>query len=271
MRRAVVEPGLPRHVAGEEPLWVVPQKRRGVLAVERPGRLAPRGLERAARHDLDVEPVGPGRRVQVRHVVDVGLADLTGGWAPRASGVAGWVPTPRRRAELAEKLADHAVDRRRIDQRAVRRDLDHRVGAGRARCGEVAIEAVGRVAAHAGDPRSARDADDRVVDRQLGRRDHDLARGPRGAHPLDHALEQRRPGDRHQDLARQPRRAGASLDDDRDLHAAPTRVGAVVGSGDAALGAVRGRPITSRQTSAMWCAARPCWTGSIARWASRSR
>jgi hypothetical protein len=58
------------HVDAPEPFRVLANVERDVLALRLPARLAIRVRERLRRQDLGVEPVGEGRRIDVRGVVE---------------------------------------------------------------------------------------------------------------------------------------------------------------------------------------------------------
>ena len=106
----------------------------------------------------------------------------------------------------------------RIDERAVRRDLDHDVGAAASRAAPVvAIEQVGRVAAErSGTPSCggrARRSGRRPA--SVGGRDDELERRRAPSDALEHAARAAvAPASGQQHLAGQARRAGARLDDD---------------------------------------------------------
>ncbi len=184
---------------GREAGAVVADERRHVLAIARPRRLLGGGRERRGRHHLAVETVRPGRRIDVRRIVDAG------------------------HGAQAHGLPDH----RRIEQRTIGRDADDDIGAGRRHRAGVAIEHVVLGAAMHRHAVLRAPVRDRIVGRRRRGRDPDLVDADRGTRSPHHPGQCRPAAEVRQHLAGQPRRAHAGLDDRYSLHAMASQVSAV--------------------------------------------
>src|SRR5262249_45879842 len=176
------------------------------------------------------------------------------------------------RMQIADKVilvyvrqceAEHAVDHGRIDERTVRRNLDHQVGLHRARRCQVPIQQVGRMPAEALNPDASAEIADTIIARLDGGSDHQLKRHGCRSHALEHAPEQGLIGYRQEHFAREPGRTRPRLYHHHRLHDAALR--------GAELRAEPGDASTSRQTAAMFRAAQPFWSGSRRRRVARSR
>ena len=171
----------------------VPDERGGVFPLVLLLRLAVGQLQGVPAHHLHVVAVGPGRGVEVAHVVEAGVL---------------------------EPGADDLVHHRGVDQRAVGGNLRHRIAVHRARRGDVTVEQVGGMPADHRHLRLRRQLGDGVVTGVGGGGHHDRRGGAGRLQPLQHPDQQRLAGQGHQDLARQPGGTGAGLDDDEDFQGA---------------------------------------------------
>ena len=143
------------------------------------------------------------------------------------------------------------------------------------RCDAVPVEEIGRVSAHAGEPRRAGEIPDGLVLAGRGRRDDQVIRTRGGGDPLDHAEEERPAGEREERLPGKPARPRTGLDHHHGAHdQRTTAAGAKRESTEGRMRGARARagmPRTSRQTPAMFSAAQWFCSGSRRRSSSRSK
>jgi hypothetical protein len=159
-----------------------------MLPLERAGGLAPCGFEDIDPHDLHILTIGPCRGMEVADEVV--------------------------RSVCIDICSDNTIDHRRIDQRAVGRNLHDSVGSGFEPGAIVPVEQVERIAAVAADADLPAEQTDRIVGGIDRGRDYDLVGRRCRNDTRDHALQQRLSCQRHQHLAGKTGASRASLYDD---------------------------------------------------------